>query len=709
MSRRVVLLLNNPYTADSRTWKIATGLAAAGRDVTVVARAADGLPDRERRDGYDIVRVAQPNPLAWLPSPSLPGSRDGGRTGLARRVRDTLGRGVQGVRYLLLAREWAARIGAVVPAADIWQAEGLVTLPVALRLRSRLGGRVVYDSRDVHVESARFARLPGPWRRLLARSERRWARSADAVLTVSRPYAELLEGMLGLKPTVVMNGPLPWTPPQPPERRFHDRLGLPPETRVVLQLGAVEPDRGIEGLIEAMAFVDRTALVILGDGTRKAACEALAARVAHRDRIHFLPAAPPEELAALNASADVNVMPIQPTTLNHRFTTPTRLFDAMGAGTPVVASDLPGMAGIVRATGMGVLCDQGSPTDIARAIREVLDAPPERRAAFRAAALAAARGEYSWDRQLSRLIEVHDRLAGDHQAAEPLGGGATRSTMAEPTPVPTVAARRRSLPRRLAASAARRLPPALTGSGPALRVGLLRHGAALRPRRPDASWRESANRTLRSVAEADRAVAAVRAAGLPPHADRPKNWDFLVALGAILERVPTSGAILDAGSTHYSRLLPWLWLLGYRDLRGIDLTYSRPLRRGSIRYEGMDLTRTSFPDASFDAVTCLSVIEHGVPLDAYVREMARLLKPGGLLVTSTDFWCEPLDTGGQEAYGVPIRIFTPAEIEAWLALAADAGLTPTGPVDLGCEERVVTWARANLRYTFLNVVLEKRP
>jgi SAM-dependent methyltransferase len=122
----------------------------------------------------------------------------------------------------------------------------------------------------------------------------------------------------------------------------------------------------------------------------------------------------------------------------------------------------------------------------------------------------------------------------------------------------------------------------------------------------------------------------------------------------------------------------------------------------------MDLTRTSFPDASFDAIACLSVIEHGVPLDAYVREMARLLKPGGLLVTSTDFWCESLDTAGQEAYGVPIRIFTPAEIEAWLAQAAEVGLVQTGPVDLGCEERVVTWARANLRYTFLNVVLEKR-
>ena len=46
-------------------------------------------------------------------------------------------------------------------------------------------------------------------------------------------------------------------------------------------------------------------------------------------------------------------MPIQPTTLNHRLTTPNKLFEAMAAGVPVVASDLPGMATIVRETGCG--------------------------------------------------------------------------------------------------------------------------------------------------------------------------------------------------------------------------------------------------------------------------------------------------------------------------------------------------------------------
>ena len=50
----------------------------------------------------------------------------------------------------------------------------------------------------------------------------------------------------------------------------------------------------------------------------------------------------PTELLDWVAAADVVAMPIQPSTLNHRLTTPNKLFEALAAGVPVVASDLPG-------------------------------------------------------------------------------------------------------------------------------------------------------------------------------------------------------------------------------------------------------------------------------------------------------------------------------------------------------------------------------
>jgi hypothetical protein len=242
----------------------------------------------------------------------------------------------------------------------------------------------------------------------------------------------------------------------------------------------------------------------------------------------------------------------------------------------------------------------------------------------------------------------------------------------------------------------------------ALRRRLAAEGASLHPTRPRRTWEAWVNRALETSGDAAAAVAEVRSCGLPPHQDAPKNWDLLVALGMILERTGRADPILEMGAPSYTRLLPWLALYGYRDLQGIDLVWKAPARTGPIRFQPMDLTRTTFPDRSFAAIACLSVVEHGVDIGAYLHEAARLLRPGGLLVTSTDFWCEPIETADLTAYGGPVRIFTPADIAGWLPLAESVGLVPVRPLDLACAERVVTWERLGLRYTFANLVLERR-
>lgn len=412
---RVAILINNPYIADSRAWKIATSLGHAGYDVTVVAREGEGLAGLEHLNGHRVVRVTQPRPLGRLPVPGLPSEaldgRGAGVSAIRARLLDTVGRGLQAVRYLFLTRAWTRAIDAAVEPADIWQAESVITLPLALALRRGHGGRVVYDANDIDTEAGRFARLPGMWRQLLRRRERSWTRSVDALVTVSEPYAEVLARMLG-RPVdaIVRNGPPRYEPPDPPEHRFHEALGLARETRVVLYLGQVMEGRGIEELCLAIGGVDGAVLVVAGFGPDVARYQAMAASLPHAERIRFMGGIAPDAIPAWTASADVAAMPVQPDTLNHRLNTPTKLFDAMGAGVPVVASDLPGIAPIVRETGCGELCDPTDPADITRALRKVLGAPASERAAYRKGCLDAARGLYSWERQAATLMRVYASL-----------------------------------------------------------------------------------------------------------------------------------------------------------------------------------------------------------------------------------------------------------------------------------------------------------
>ena len=118
---------------------------------------------------------------------------------------------------------------------------------------------------------------------------------------------------------------------------------------------------------------------------------------------------------AWTASADVLVMAIQPTTLNHRYTTPQKLFESLAAGVPVVASDLPGMAPIVRATGAGVLCDPTSPASIAEAITTIVTAPAAERLALRERALRAAHERYNWEAQVGHAVLALPRAAPDRR------------------------------------------------------------------------------------------------------------------------------------------------------------------------------------------------------------------------------------------------------------------------------------------------------
>ena len=206
---------------------------------------------------------------------------------------------------------------------------------------------------------------------------------------------------------------------------------------------------------------------------------------------------------------------------------------------------------------------------------------------------------------------------------------------------------------------------------------------------PDAPWMNSALRTREQV---ERSTTEARRLRLPPCHDREKTWDTLAALREVLLHTKPTGRVLDAGAEMYSRMLPWLYLYGYRELVGNNLVFQETVRRGPLVYQPGDLTRSGFAASSFDAVTCLSVIEHGVDLEAYFAEMARILKPGGVLVTSTDYFETPTDTRGLSAYGVPIRVFTRTDLEGAFRVAERCGLQPKSPVDFSCGERIVRWA-----------------
>ncbi len=458
MTRLAILSYSNGRF-DARSRRIARSAAAAGYLPVVYARWEPGLPFDEDLDGFRVVRA--PVDLRWIvpgfrsaarrsfrdarkPGAGVPTVESAGRATRTPRppIRGRTARehvvgvirspGEYALRLLLrpvrLARRlvgpfalfplrplaWAAALEDVAEPADVWHGMWAGSLPALQRLRNRHGGRTVYDSRDVYLHARAFDRMRPQLRAIFLRLERRWARSADLVVTVNDAYADILAPLLGIpRPVVVRNCPDPYDPPGERPDRIRALLGLPATTAIVLYQGGLMTERGIEEGMEAIRRVpDDAHLVLMGYGNQRATYAAMAARTPYRGRVSLIDAVPPEELLAWTASADVMLMAIQPTTLNHRYTTPQKLWEAIAAGVPVVASDLPGMAEVVREVGCGVLCDPTDPAAIAAAIRELLALGPEARAAMRARSLAAARARYNWQVQVDALLAAYGRLTG---------------------------------------------------------------------------------------------------------------------------------------------------------------------------------------------------------------------------------------------------------------------------------------------------------
>lgn len=205
------------------------------------------------------------------------------------------------------------------------------------------------------------------------------------------------------------------------------------------------------------------------------------------------------------------------------------------------------------------------------------------------------------------------------------------------------------------------------------------------------------------VVAAERTARALRLRYL--YDDPFKVWDGVRMFSFLVHRLAADAAILDFGSGPHSNVLRWLELYGFRQLKAVDVIFSRSIRRGAIEYSGDDVHRTHFPDGSFDAAIAQSVLEHGVNTGRFFDEARRVLAPRGYLLISTDFWPEKVDTGDARMYGSAWTIFSEDEIRRVFQDAETAGFRLAGDVDLRVGKPLLDVL--GKRYTFLFFGLQR--
>lgn len=435
----IAILSPGTSVFDSRAHRIARSLVAQGDRVTIYSRRKQGAAPEEWTDGYRIVRI--PLSRSDLEAAGGSGSRDDRpavrpvRTPVTRGPIGRLRASITGIlrqahrawlersdqvsvirrfrAFPLRPMGWGSWFERQVEPHDVWHGMWAGSLPALGRVRRRHGGRTVYDARDVYLRSLQFGNMPRWQRWLITPFERRWAHRADAVIQVSDEYAAMMRRDLGLRDVpVVRNCPDRWDPPTPRPDRIRALLGLPATTAIVLYQGGLLVDRGIEHSMDAIVDVPGAVLVLMGFGNQEGHLRQLSTEPPYDGRVFVIDAVPPQDLLAWSASSDVMIMCYPPDTENHRYVTPQKLWEAMAAGVPVVASDMPGFASVVAPVGCGILCDPTSPVAIADAIRRMLAQGPGGLREMGDRGHAAAQDRFNWEAQFEVLDDVYGRLLG---------------------------------------------------------------------------------------------------------------------------------------------------------------------------------------------------------------------------------------------------------------------------------------------------------
>ena len=244
-------------------------------------------------------------------------------------------------------------------------------------------------------------KLPWLFRRSLHRVAHVVANSAESARVLTGQHAlpsdrvSVIHNALVFPPTATS---------APRNLGLRARHGATDATCVLLCVGMLRPEKNQRALIELAAALDPASdwqLWLAGEGSARADCEALAARLGLTDRVKFLGFQ--SDPAPLYAAADIALLASRAESLSNF------LIEAQAHGLPAVAYAAAGVPECLRDGVSGWVIPMDDRDAFLAALRPLLTDPAQRERAGRAAA-TFAREAFDPARQAAAYLELFARL-----------------------------------------------------------------------------------------------------------------------------------------------------------------------------------------------------------------------------------------------------------------------------------------------------------
>jgi glycosyltransferase involved in cell wall biosynthesis len=234
---------------------------------------------------------------------------------------------------------------------------------------------LIYDSHELFTEVPELIHRPKIQR--IWESIEGWIfPKLTKIYTVNDSIADFYSKKYNKKVQVVRNVSPKWQANDIPSKAD---LGIPENKQLLIVQGAgINVDRGIEELIEAMAYIhEDCVLLIVGAGDVLEQLKTRVAALQLQQRVLFFGKRPYAEMMAFTHHAHWGLSLDKDSNMNYRFSLPNKIFDYLHASTPIICTDLPEIRKIVAAHQVGVFIPSHEPKILANFINELLAKPEE--------------------------------------------------------------------------------------------------------------------------------------------------------------------------------------------------------------------------------------------------------------------------------------------------------------------------------------------
>lgn len=262
------------------------------------------------------------------------------------------------------------------------------------------GSELYYDSHEYFTGVPELLDRPfvrGVWEQL-----ERWIfPRLHNVYTVNSTLAKLFEEQYLVKVQVIKNVP---------ELDSDNTVAVEkPSQHILLYQGAVNKDRGLEEMVEAMAYIDAATLHIVGDGDVKNSLIKRVAELKIGSKVLFINRLPFEELRSYTLKASLGLCIEKDTNINYRYCLPNKIFDYIHAGVPVLASNLVEIEKIISRYEIGAFIHSHDPKAIADQINKLL-IDRSLLACWKENTIKA-RAELNWQEEELKLLKIFNLQA----------------------------------------------------------------------------------------------------------------------------------------------------------------------------------------------------------------------------------------------------------------------------------------------------------